>query len=161
MPLNLTVHVVQRFLSNYFFSLFICVFFSWGTPPSTLSNSPTEDKLNKAGVDRSSTVIAKEPEGKSELIFQLISELLSLNVFNNILFLWSSNKFTLLYIYIIIMFIVANSYMWCEEWNRKTSDSKGHWQYNNLKDQATFRLYVEHIYAFLLWKYISYTKVSY
>ena len=97
-PNILTVHVVQRFLSNYFFSLFIGVFFSWGTPPSTLSNSPTEDKLNKAGVDRSSTVIAKEPEGKSELIYQLISELLSLNVFNNILFLWSSNKFTL-YIY--------------------------------------------------------------
>jgi hypothetical protein len=86
-PYILTVHVVQRFVSDYFFSLFICVFFSWGTPPSTLSNSPTEDKLNKAGVDRSSTVIAKEPEGKSELIFKLISELLSVNVFNNILLL--------------------------------------------------------------------------
>jgi hypothetical protein len=78
-PYILTVHIVQRFLSNYFFSLFICVFCSWGTPPSTFSNSPTEDKLNKAGVDRSSTVIAKEPEGKPELIFKLISELLSHN----------------------------------------------------------------------------------
>jgi hypothetical protein len=68
-PYILTVHVV-------FFSLFLCVFCSWGTPPSTFSNSPTEDKLNKTGVDRSSTVIAKEPEGKPELIFQLISELL-------------------------------------------------------------------------------------
>jgi hypothetical protein len=78
-PLHFNYSCCTEVLSNYFFSLFICVFCSWGTSPSTFSNSPTEDKLNKAGVDRSSTVIAKEPEGKPELIFQLIHELLSLN----------------------------------------------------------------------------------
>ena len=59
------------------------------------------------------------------------------------------------------MFIVANSYVWCKEWNWKTSDSKGHWQCINLKDWATFGICVEHISAFLLRPYISYTEVSY
>ncbi|XP_069672536.1 calcium/calmodulin-dependent protein kinase type II alpha chain isoform X12 [Periplaneta americana] len=46
---------------------------------TTLEDDDVKDKLNKAGVDRSSTVIAKEPEGY-ERIFKSLSEYKSLDV---------------------------------------------------------------------------------
>ena len=61
---KINIKLRKEYPQIFFCFCSVCVFSHWGLR-SSIFLSPTDDKLK--GMDRSSTVIAKDPEGKNKL----------------------------------------------------------------------------------------------